>query len=69
MVLNQKFESVLENIKTGKSRQEKEDLYYNNISRYLNEGDLEHVEQLLDWSIKLDIHLIPSKIPNLVEIL
>jgi len=69
MVLNQKFELILENIKTRKSRQEKENLYYRNISRYLNNGDLEHVEQLFDWSIKLDIHLTPSKIQNLVEIL
>ena len=69
MLLNQTINLILSNIKTRKTQKEKEDLYYNNISRYLNEGDLEHVEQLLDWSIKLDIHLIPSKIPNLVEIL
>ena len=69
MVLNQTFDLILANIKSGKSRQEKEDLYYNNISRFLNEGNIKLVEQLFDWSIKLDIHLIPSKIPNLSEIL
>ncbi len=69
MVLNQNFESILENIQTGKSSKEKEDLYYNNISRFLNEGNLELVKQLFNGSVQLDIHVIPSKIPNLVEIL
>ena len=69
MGLNQTFDLILANIKTGKSRQEREDLYYNNISRYLNDGNLTYVEQLFDWSIELDIHLIPSKIPDLSVIL
>ena len=69
MVLNQTLDLILTNIKTGKTRQERENLYYNNISRYLNDGYLKLVEQLFDWSINLDIHLIPSKIPNLSGIL
>ena len=69
MLLNQTINLILSNIKTRKTQKEKEDLYYNNISQSLNEGKLEDVKQLFEWSIELDINLIPSKIPDLSEIL